>query len=298
MSFSFTWILAILMIVWTLTILMVARSYSVNLGLPWKHSFSWYPANLTDLGSRWGPKIAAFNLTGLASPNIVSFYVEPESNDGSQTKFFLAILFVCTVQCPLTIGLHCVELLVNMSRDEAMWKAAGNTLRWSKGAQPLGAKISSRPIIAAVSSWQNIVLLILKALLHWLLGQSLMPSFSVYPTVINGIPNSYYGAANGAQFRLDIMYSRLLICIFVVIFLAAFATFLAFRKPKGPQPAAWGHIQTLAYLIDDWQIGKDDRLLWGDKGVGVNGIRHAGTSQNRGELGVINMNALYTGKEK
>lgn len=56
--------------------------------------------------------------------------------------------------------------------------------------------------------------------------------------------------------------------------LAHFGSRLANDRPKGPQPATYGHIQTLADLIDDWS----ETIYWGDKGV-ISGldIRHAGT---------------------
>jgi hypothetical protein len=76
------------------------------------------------------------------------------------------------------------------------------------------------------------------------------------------------------------------------MFLAAFATFFAFRKPSESQ---WGYIQTLADLIDDWHTSRDSRLWWGDKGVGADGIRHAGTAGDRNQVGTIAMNALYAG---
>jgi hypothetical protein len=200
------------------------------------------------------------------------------SFDSVVSQTFLAILVVCAIQGPITLLLHCIELPVNLSRDEATWRAAGTGTGWLQHGP--GARITSNSFVAAALSWQNVVLFVLKALLHWLLGQSVMPSLSWYPTIINGI--FINRTADGyPRFLLHMMYSRLLACTIVAIFLAIFATFLAFRRPKGPQPAAWGHSQTLAELIDVWQTGKDGRLWWGDKGVSVDGIRHAGTSQNR-----------------
>lgn len=40
-------------------------------------------------------------------------------------------------------------------------------------------------------------------------------------------------------------------------------TFVAYYWPHGPQPAAYGHIQTLANLIDEWA----PVMWWGDKPV-------------------------------
>lgn len=56
----------------------------------------------------------------------------------------------------------------------------------------------------------------------------------------------------------------------------AIMIFLAFHSPAGPQPAAYGHLQTLADLIDCWPP-KDGRIFWGDKPLN-NGTYHAGTS--------------------
>ena len=56
--------------------------------------------------------------------------------------------------------------------------------------------------------------------------------------------------------------------------LAHFGGRLANDRPKGPQPATYGHIQTLADLIDDWR----ETMYWGDKGdISGLDIRHAGT---------------------
>ncbi len=47
---------------------------------------------------------------------------------------------------------------------------------------------------------------------------------------------------------------------------SACMTYLAIHKPKGPQPAAYGHIQTLANLIDDWNPSM--KMWWGHKSIG------------------------------
>ena len=54
---------------------------------------------------------------------------------------------------------------------------------------------------------------------------------------------------------------------------AIFITFIAKRRPSGPQPAAYGHIQTLTDLVDEWL----PTMYWGHKGD--NGVVcHAGAS--------------------
>jgi hypothetical protein len=77
------------------------------------------------------------------------------------------------------------------------------------------------------------------------------------------------------------------------LILAAFATYLARWQPKGPQPAAYGHIQTLADLIDEWHVGESVRLWWGDKGLADGNVRHAGTSTQKESIGLIQTNRFY-----
>lgn len=47
--------------------------------------------------------------------------------------------------------------------------------------------------------------------------------------------------------------------------LATCMTYLAVRRPKGVQPAAYGHIQTLSNLVDEWPEKPDMKLWWGYK---------------------------------
>ncbi len=68
---------------------------------------------------------------------------------------------------------------------------------------------------------------------------------------------------------------------------ASFVTFLAAGKPKGPQPATWGHIQTLADLIDNWEIDEKGQFYWGGNGETEPGVRHTGMSAKKEELGEL-----------
>lgn len=85
-------------------------------------------------------------------------------------------------------------------------------------------------------------------------------------------------------FNWFLMHNRALAYMGVAVGSVVFSTVLAFWK-NGGQPAAFGHLQTLADLIDDWGVREDGRFWWGDKG-GMGGVRHAGTSCSREELGV------------
>src|SRR5258708_39056469 len=54
------------------------------------------------------------------------------------------------------------------------------------------------------------------------------------------------------------------LCIALSIF-ACFFTLVTLRRPRGPQPAAYGHLQTLANLVDEWS----PVMWWGHKEDGV-----------------------------
>jgi hypothetical protein len=210
-----------------------------------------------------------------------------------QLQFFLAILLICAVQSLQTITLHFVELLVNMSRDEAAWRIAAVSDTSRKFIWASGATLSTNPFVAASVSWENVILFALKAALHWLVGRSIMVVFSNYVDEIDGVIT--VSGTPQRQVRFDMMYSRILISSCLAIFLALFATYISRRRPGGPQPSTWGNLQTLVDLIDDWDTDKDGEFWWGDKGVRPGGIRHAGTSKTRDHLGAIDMNAFYSG---
>lgn len=63
----------------------------------------------------------------------------------------------------------------------------------------------------------------------------------------------------------------------------------------GPQPATRGHLETLADLVDDWGMGDQGKIFWGDKGEGTVGARHAGTSGLQDRIGIIRMDSLNAG---
>lgn len=125
-------------------------------------------------------------------------------------------------------------------------------------------------------AWQSLALLLLKPLAHWLFGLSIV-GFSFPMITFKPVP---------------------IFCVAgVSLVLAVMTAFLAFRKPPGPQPAAWGDLKKLANFVDDWGDDGAGRLYWGDKGVeDSTGTRLAGTATLREGLTEIRMNGvLYLG---
>lgn len=72
---------------------------------------------------------------------------------------------------------------------------------------------------------------------------------------------------------------QLLYLSLTTIALAKLGTSVCFIRPKGPQPATFGDVQTLTNLIDLWS----EHMFWGHKGRGADGICHAGTADVKPE---------------
>ena len=78
---------------------------------------------------------------------------------GKVAWFYWVIYFtnMGLIQGPMTIALHCTELVVNIIRNENMW-------RW--GTKKKGAKMTTNLLESVVGSWLNGILLCAKALLR------------------------------------------------------------------------------------------------------------------------------------
>ncbi|OMP85360.1 hypothetical protein BK809_0004030 [Diplodia seriata] len=176
---------------------------------------------------------------------------------GDAGAVLLKTLVFAALQAGVTLGLHCAELLVNLTRDE---------LAWRRAASRHGYHLESYDAVwAAIASWQAFVLFLAKPAIHWVFGLAVTVEYSwVY---VKGQPFFYLAGAAAA--------------------LAAYITLLSLWRPKGPQPAAYGHIQTLTNLIDEWS----PVLYWGHKVSGP--TCHAGTSSR--PMADIEMNQLYAG---
>lgn len=288
------WSLALLAIAWPITIAAVSKSIGNASALGqgfqpscWRFAFHWDQSDLA------------------CTRNYVTLSFSPYGNDHKPdsaifsygAEAVLCILFVCLIQGIQTIALHCLELLVNLSRDEGIWRQA-----YSDTKEAPGTQLIMNPLHAAISSWENIFLFVSKALLHWIIGQSVIPSVvieesknleSMASVAVEGVTSLSF--KNGFQFEM--VYARLIIYAVLAIVVAAMATFLALRRPRGCQPATMGHLQTLVDLVDDWKTGEGSRMWWGDKTqLETDEVRHAGTSCDNSLLLPIDRNAKYAGR--
>ncbi|KAI0089878.1 hypothetical protein BDY19DRAFT_992829 [Irpex rosettiformis] len=246
----------------------------------------------------WGGIIVAvWGNTSLkeVTPGLESWSIVPNSRSNavkiplvfnSALNWFTCFCVLVVVQGSLTLALHCCELIVNVLRDEAIWRKAT-----TKG----GTK-SSDVLRSFGSFWPSIALLMGKAVLQWLFGFCLSLEGSLILGA--GCELASNDATNpcGNIVALPIVMRSIQIW-YLTIALGLFSTvmtFLATYQPRGPQPAAYGHTQTLANLIDDWSPSMT--MWWGHKdggGYEKDGeyIFHAGT--NSSPLPGVKLDGLY-----
>ncbi|KAG1869409.1 hypothetical protein DFJ58DRAFT_723259 [Suillus subalutaceus] len=180
--------------------------------------------------------------------------------------WILLFVNVAVIQGPLTLGLHCSELIANVIRDERQWRCATGRK---------GLRTAMNPVKTIFTHPICLILFVAKPFLHWMFGLSL----NISDYALDG-ELSYLSVA---------MYSAQIwnLCIALFI-LACFFTFVALRRPRGPQPASYGHVQTLANLVDEWS----PVMWWGHKEDRIP-YCHAGTSDH--PLPDVKMDCVYAG---
>ncbi|KAG0704290.1 hypothetical protein DFH29DRAFT_849312 [Suillus ampliporus] len=156
---------------------------------------------------------------------------------GNGPWWILSLANVAVFQGPLTLGLHCSELITNVIRDERHWRCATGRK---------GLRSATNPLKSVFANPLCLILFIAKPALHWMFGLAF---------------TSNTGDANTRRVSF-LMYTTQIwnLCIALAIF-ASFFTLVSLSQPRGPQPAAYGHLQTLANLVDEWS----PVMWWGHK---------------------------------
>ncbi|KAG2151793.1 hypothetical protein BD769DRAFT_1634805 [Suillus cothurnatus] len=174
---------------------------------------------------------------------------------------------MAVIQGPLTLGLHCSELIVNVIRDERQWRC---------GARKKGLTMATNPVKTILAYPICLILFVAKPFLHWMFGLAFHLA-------------NYWAMEGQLDYLIVSMYTAQIwnLCIALFIY-ACFFTFVALRQPRGPQPAAYGHLQTLANLVDEWL----PVMWWGHKEDGIP-YCHAGTSDH--PLPDVKMDCVYAG---
>jgi hypothetical protein len=157
--------------------------------------------------------------------------------------YWLGLIIQIIAQSFLTFALHCVELLFNLSRDEAAWREL----------ETVG--VDADASMKSNVSRQTLIMLAMKAIIQWVFGYALTADVS---------------------FNIALLPIIALMVLFVI--LAIGSEWMLKKRPKGSLPATYGEFDRVIQLVDDWDYG---RLFWGDKGCFKDGMRRAGTSGQR-----------------
>lgn len=253
----FVWLLCVVTFIWPVVVILITED---DFGEPFR--FRWDRDMMEIPENRYRKGVYDWILNG-------SDYTDNDFPIGVQ--YLIGILFLCGIQMLLLLGLHCVELLVNLSRDEFVWRKA------SKGGGSNPA--ADGPLFAAVASWRTVFLTVLKALLHWMIGQCVVPEY--WGEFVPDYDGGNQANDTVSLFSFVMSASRLILFGIVMLALAGFATTMAIWPIHGYQPVAWGHFETLVDLVDDWGL-PGSTLYWGDKPWRNNRttfdpVRHAGT---------------------
>ncbi|KAI0809097.1 hypothetical protein BC629DRAFT_1590181 [Irpex lacteus] len=255
----------------------------------------------------WGGIIAGiWNNTSLrnVTPGLESWSFFPNSRSNAVTvpliftpalNWFVCFVILVVIQGSLTMTLHSCELIVNVLRDEDVWRKATT----KEGTE-------CPDVLKSFSSfWPSIVLMVGKTILRewtvpfipavypisancsfedWIFGFCLSLQGSLLGNGCTlGSHNSTVRCTSILALPIVMRSVQIWYLAFALLLFSACMTYLAIRKPKGPQPAAYGHIQTLANLIDEWNPSM--KMWWGHKSIGdteKDGERvyHAGTDSS------------------
>ncbi|KAL9078856.1 MAG: hypothetical protein Q9157_002226 [Trypethelium eluteriae] len=167
------------------------------------------------------------SFAGSASQNspVVPFYHAwggDTVSDGKIVAGSISALFITlALQIPFTLSLHAAELVMHVYVDEQIWRKASTLSGLTYMQTPIGN------IVGFFGTWQTLFLFILNPVTHWLFG------VAVFET-------------KGTMYM---SWEGLLYLAIPLALLAVVVTCVAVQKPRGPQPAAYGHLQTLVDLI-------------------------------------------------
>ncbi|KAF2673028.1 hypothetical protein BT63DRAFT_145049 [Microthyrium microscopicum] len=158
---------------------------------------------------------------------------------------WLGLIIQCLVLSIITLGLHFVECVCHVWRDEAIWRKAAT----------VGVNPNRGAVLEGIANWPCCVLFFFKTFIHWIFGYAFSTDVFAFMTLLPMV--------------------TLAVCF---ILLVVFVEFLIRWRPRGYQPVTYGDIERLIAFIDEWD---HERIFWGDKGELRKGFRKAGTTGHR-----------------
>ncbi|KAG2038515.1 hypothetical protein BDR03DRAFT_1009743 [Suillus americanus] len=201
----------------------------------------------------------------------------------------LFVNILAVVQRPLALGLHHSELITNVIRDERQWRCATGRK---------GLRTVTNPVKTIFTHLICLVLSVAKPFmcesfrLVFVISVVVWALFTIFGYAYDGTLNvssvfiftalvrTYClckTATKSSHPRADLELKHSAACFF---------TFVALYRPHGPWPVAYGHVQTLTNLVDEWS----PVMWWGHKEDGIP-YCHAGTSDHPDVM----MDCFYAG---
>ncbi|EIW81688.1 hypothetical protein CONPUDRAFT_152606 [Coniophora puteana RWD-64-598 SS2] len=180
---------------------------------------------------------------------VTRIYPLPSSPSAAWLALF-GLLFA--VQGFLAVTLHQAGVVASSMWDEQVWRSAGGRKGTAMEPNILA------PIVAPI----NLILMLSKPALHFMMSRA--NSITIVSSDSTSSSRRIAIYFNGDQYT---------ILATIILLLTLLLNYLMLRPPRGPQPAAYGHFQTLANLIDVWPADGQDSMYWGHKGdhQGVDG---------------------------
>lgn len=236
-------------------------------------NWEWDWTFLTNL--KTSPAWTLYLNSGNEGNDIYDFCNSALPNPAFQPRYWsedtvIQILLVAALQSIVTLAMLTAELLVNLQRDESFWRRATSRT---------GCSLASyNNFIEVVKSPFALFLFGAKAIVHWYFGQAIIPTYDAIQC-----PEDVYWATGKPYIRFEL--AQLVYLTLLLLVLAAVFTWISCRRPIGPQPATYGHLQTLADRIDEWH----PTMYWGHKVDGE--VCRAGTYKL--PLPDVKMGSLY-----
>jgi hypothetical protein len=180
----------------------------------------------------------------------------------------------CSFQFCSTAAHKCFKLLVFIVLNSSLicltMRQCGAKQRSFHPNDPMasngtaGAAFATDPLTSAFLSWQNAILISSKTFLHWCFGQTFRLAYFPEDMKVFVDPLVYVTNYKTWTYSGDIQISfrsgPMITYGVSAMLVAVFVSFLAWRNPKGPQPSSWGHLQTLADMIDSWDVDDNGRF--------------------------------------
>lgn len=161
--------------------------------------------------------------------------VYSQSTKSLSSDVILFIVIGAFFQSVQDIPLHYFDLIVKVSSDERAWKQSCGMTRANRAKRLAGAMFNPIGLISFA----------IKLALEWAVTHGLVLAFVEGELQTDGKPS--------IAFFLTVHYPRLIVYTGLSIICSLFVTYLAMRPSKGHQRATFGHLQTIADVISDWE---------------------------------------------